>query len=71
VRRRVIRLAVNINEESATALEEMAAKNECSITEVVRRCIAIAKFIEDGDDTGHLRIVDDRIEATANGEDRP
>ena len=69
--RRVIRLTVNLNEESAQALEYMVAKHDCSYTEVVRRCIAIAKFIEDGDDSGHLRLVDDRIETAANGEGNP
>ncbi len=43
----VIRLPVNINGDCANALKEIAAQRDVSITEVIRRSIAIMKFVED------------------------
>jgi predicted transcriptional regulator len=41
------RLSVNINDDTARALKELAERNETSVTEVVRRAIGVYKYIED------------------------
>jgi hypothetical protein len=41
------RLNVNLNQETAAALKEIAARENISLTEAVRRAIAIFKFVED------------------------
>ncbi|MFP5315617.1 MAG: ribbon-helix-helix protein, CopG family [Actinomycetes bacterium] len=43
----LVRLNVNLNQETAAALKELAAKENISYTEAVRRAIAVFKFIED------------------------
>ncbi len=44
---KLVRLSVNMNEETAAALKELAAERGLSYTEAVRRAISIAKFVED------------------------
>ena len=46
------RLNVNLNQETAAALKTIASDNNISLTEAIRRAIALLKFIEDeiGDD---------------------
>ncbi|WP_026541650.1 ribbon-helix-helix protein, CopG family [Paenarthrobacter nicotinovorans] len=48
----LIRLNVNLNKETAAALKEIAAKENISLTEAVRRAIAILKFVEEEQDRG-------------------
>lgn len=43
----LVRLNVNLNQETAAALKDLAAKENISYTEAVRRAIAVFKFIED------------------------
>ncbi len=48
----LVRLNVNLNKETAAALKEIAAKENISLTEAVRRAIAILKFVEEEQDRG-------------------
>ena len=41
------RLNVNINDETAAALRELAARRETTVTEIVRRAVSVYKFVED------------------------
>ena len=41
------RLNVNINDETAEALRDLAERRGSSVTEVVRRAISVLKFMED------------------------
>lgn len=41
------RLNVNINDETALALRDMADRRSTSVTEIVRRAISVYKFVED------------------------
>lgn len=41
------RLSVNINEETARALRELAERHDTSVTDIVRRAVAVYKFVED------------------------
>ena len=41
------RLSVNLNAETAAALKELAERRGISLTETVRRAIAVLKFVED------------------------
>lgn len=43
----LVRLNVNLNKETAAALKELAAKQNVSLTEAVRRAIAVLKFVEE------------------------
>lgn len=54
------RLNVNINEETAAALRELAARRDTSVTEIVRRSVAVYKFVEDEVGAGGktLQVVD-------------
>src|SRR3954452_1193318 len=56
---KVTRLSININEETAAALRDMAARRGVSVTEAVRRAVAIAKFVEDETMNGSTVQVDD------------
>ncbi len=47
------RLSINVNKETAKALKELAHNRQISVTEAVRRAVAIAKFVEDETDRGH------------------
>lgn len=47
------RLSVNINDETAKALNELARKRQTTVTEIVRRAISVYKFVED--ETGRGR----------------
>lgn len=48
----LVRLNVNLNQETADALKAVAAKENISLTEAVRRAIALLKFIEEEQDRG-------------------
>lgn len=54
------RLNVNINDETAVALRELAQRRNTSVTEVVRRAVSVYKFIEDevGQNGKQLQLVD-------------
>lgn len=41
----LVRLSVNMNEETAQALKELTKKQGLSLTETVRRAIAVYRFI--------------------------
>jgi hypothetical protein len=41
------RLNVNINDETAAALRELAARRQTTVTEIVRRAVSVYKFVED------------------------
>lgn len=41
----LVRLSVNMNQETAQALKELAKKQGISFTETVRRAVAVYKFI--------------------------
>ena len=41
------KLNVNINDETAAALKELADRRQITVTEVVRRAVSVYKFIED------------------------
>lgn len=56
---RYTRLNVNLNDESAEALRKVAESKGVSVTEAVRRAIALMKFIEDETNKDHkVQIVD-------------
>ena len=46
------RLSVNISEATAQALRQLAAAKSTSITEVIRRAVAVLKILEDEQDLG-------------------
>ncbi|WP_240796070.1 DUF6364 family protein [Yimella sp. RIT 621] len=56
------RLNVNINDETAAALKELAKKNQTSVTEIVRRATGLYKFVADelGEGSKTLQVVDDK-----------
>lgn len=60
------RLSVNINDETAVALKSLAARRDTSVTEVVRRAVAVYKFMEDEVALGgkSLQLVDDSDKVT-------
>lgn len=41
------RLSVNINDETAEALKELAERRGTTVTEIVRRMAAVYKFVDD------------------------
>jgi hypothetical protein len=41
------RLNVNINDETALALRDLATRRSTTVTEIVRRSISLYKFVED------------------------
>jgi hypothetical protein len=55
------RLSVNINDETATALNQLAERDGVTITEVVRKAISIYKFVDDQIQAGkRLQLADDK-----------
>jgi hypothetical protein len=54
------RLNVNINDETAAALRELAARRGATVTEIVRRAVSVYKFVEDEvvDGNKTLKLVD-------------
>lgn len=41
------RLNVNINDETAAALRDLAERRQTTVTEIVRRAVSVYKFVED------------------------
>jgi predicted DNA-binding helix-hairpin-helix protein len=60
------RLSVNINDETAEALKELAARRGTTVTEVVRRAVSVYKFVEDevGDKGKTMQLVDENDRVT-------
>lgn len=57
----VKRLNVNINDETAAALKDLAQRQGMSVTEVVRRAAGVYKFLNDELGDGHtLQLVDNK-----------
>lgn len=56
----VVKLTVNLAEDVAQALKEMADRRGISITEAVRRAISTEKFIEDETAAGSKVLVEDK-----------
>lgn len=54
-----VRLSVNINQETADALKDIAARRGESITETIRRATAILKLVEDEVAAGTKVVLDD------------
>lgn len=50
------RLSINVNNETAAALRELAERHETSVTEIIRREVGLYKFVTDetADGTKHL-----------------
>lgn len=48
----IVRLKVNLNKETAAALQDLSDRMDVSITEVIRRSIGILKFMQDETDAG-------------------
>lgn len=48
----IVRLKVNLNKETAAALQDLSDRMDVSITEVIRRSIGICKFMQDETDAG-------------------
>ena len=60
-RQMATRLSVNISEDTARSLRELAERNETSITEIIRRAVGVYKYIEDEVTINHkvLKLVSD------------
>lgn len=56
----VIRLSININLETAAALEECSRKYGVTKTEVIRRAVALLKFMEEEREQGRRVVTMDR-----------
>lgn len=48
----VVKLNININDETEAALRDLAARRGITVTETVRRAVSVYKFIEDEMDAG-------------------
>jgi hypothetical protein len=48
----VVRLSVNLNQETAAALKDLAQDQGLSMTEVIRRAISVYNFVVDEHDAG-------------------
>jgi hypothetical protein len=59
------RLNVNINDETAEALRQLAKEENTTVTEVVRRAVSVYKFFEDAKDSGQaIQLVDNDEKVT-------
>lgn len=58
---KLVRLSVNMNQDTAEALKEIADEAGISLTEAVRRAISVYKFVEDEIDKGrHVQTADEK-----------
>lgn len=55
-----IRLSVNMNTETTEALREIAEKQGVSVTEAVRRVVAVAHFVESETSKGSIQVEDNK-----------
>ena len=62
-----VRLSVNLPDEAAAVLKDLADRREISLTEAVRRAIAIYKYVDDEVVTAgkQLQVVDDSDNVTS------
>lgn len=61
----LVRLNVNLNSETAEALKTLAEEKGSSLTEVIRRAIAVYKFVDEESRSGHrVQTVDPRTSET-------
>ena len=54
-----VRLSVNITPETAAALKQVAERKNMTVTECVRRAVAVWKLVEDETAQGHRVQIDD------------
>lgn len=61
------RLSVNINDETAAALRDLAERRGTTVTEIVRRSVSVYKFVEDEVAAGGktLQLIDQNESVTA------
>lgn len=64
---KIVRLSINLSSDTAAALRELAEHKGTSVTEAVRRAIAVWKFVEDEVAQGHRIAV---IDKDGDGHDR-
>lgn len=54
------RLNINVSDDTAQLLKDMASRNGTSVTEIVRRAVGVYKYIDDGTRNGKdVQIVGD------------
>lgn len=63
----LVRLGVNLNQETADALRAYAGAHRISITEAVRRCVAITVFVDQEVREGR-RVITERQDGTKRRE---
>ena len=62
-RQMATRLSININDDTAKALRDVAEREDTSVTEIVRRAVSVYKFFYDEDQAGkEIQLVDARNE---------
>ncbi|TFC83037.1 ribbon-helix-helix protein, CopG family [Cryobacterium sp. TMT3-29-2] len=61
---KIVRLNVNLNNETAEALKALADERGISVTEAVRRAISVYKYIEDEVSAGHKVQIADKVNKT-------
>ena len=62
----VVKLNININDETKAALEELASRRGITVTETVRRAVSVYKYIEDEMDAGgKLQVIHEGGTATS------
>jgi hypothetical protein len=64
---KIVRLSINLSVDVATALKDLAAEKSITITEGIRRAIAVWKFVEDEVARGNRLAV---IERDKSGQER-
>lgn len=55
VQQQLVRLNVNMNQETAATLKELVDRDKLSFTETIRRAVAIYKFVRD--EIGNGRVI--------------
>jgi hypothetical protein len=58
--KRLIKLTVNVSNETYTALKEMAAQRGVTVTEMLRQAISTAKWVQDTTAQGEKILKQDR-----------
>jgi hypothetical protein len=58
--RPVVKLSVNLPQEDVTVIRELAKKRSTTMTAVLRRGIAMQKYLQDAVDKGGSIFVEDR-----------
>jgi predicted transcriptional regulator len=46
------RLNINVSDDTARALKDLAERRETSVTDIIRRAVGVYKFVEDEVDAG-------------------